>query len=217
MLRKYRNTQLALLLALFALIGAPVFAQGDFLWVNATGDTGADQANAVAVDASGNVLVTGKFHDMVDFGGGVITSAGNFDIFVASYDSAGNHNWSNGFGGVEVDQGGAVAVDSLGNVTVTGTFSGSVDFGGGALTAPSTFASIFIVQFDSAGNHRWSRDFGSTAIDADFGIAVDTLGNVTVTGPFSGTVDFGGGALVSAGGADIFVAQFDVDGNHNWS
>jgi hypothetical protein len=47
---------------------------------------------------------------------------------------------------------------------------------------------------------------------------VDGSGNVLVTGPFNGTVNFGGGGLTSAGGSDIFVAKFSgADGAHLWS
>jgi hypothetical protein len=36
----------------------------------------------VAADASGNVLVTGRFERTVDFGGGPLTSTGGDDVFL---------------------------------------------------------------------------------------------------------------------------------------
>ena len=48
-------------------------------------------------------------------------------------------------------------------------------------------------------------------------MAVDASGAVTFTGALQGTVDFGGGPLVSAGGADIFVVRLDPAGGHVWS
>jgi hypothetical protein len=49
------------------------------------------------------------------------------------------------------------------------------------------------------------------------GFGVDSKGNVYIAGQFSGTIDLGGGPLISAGGKDIFVAKFDADGQHVWS
>src|SRR5262249_39555561 len=46
------------------------------------------------------------------------------------------------------------------------------------------------------------------------GVVVDAAGVVTVTGTLRGAVDFGGGPLVSAGSADVFVARFDRAGRH---
>ena len=49
-------------------------------------------------------------------------------------------------------------------------------------------------------------------------MAVDGSGNVVVAGTFgSGTVDFGGGPLTSAGNEDIFVAKYSSTGAHLWS
>jgi hypothetical protein len=46
---------------------------------------------------------------------------------------------------------------------------------------------------------------------------VDGSGNTIIVGSFQGTVDFGGGPLVSAGGNDIFVAKFSSAGIPAWS
>jgi len=66
-------------------------------------------------------------------------------------------------------------------------------------------------------NHNWSKRFGDTNSDQGVGIAVDGARNVLVTGQFGGTVDFGGGPLMSADANDIFVAKYDASGTHLWS
>jgi hypothetical protein len=88
-------------------------------------------ANAVAVDGSGDVLVTGQFTGSVDFGTGRLTTAGGNDVFVARYSAAGAPLWARRFGGLITDVGSGVAVDGSGNVLVTGYFAGTVDFGPG--------------------------------------------------------------------------------------
>jgi hypothetical protein len=165
------------------------------------------------------VLVTGDFGGTVDFGGGPLTSAGAGDIFVAMFSGVnGAHLWSQRFGGITGDAGRGIAADGTGNVLVTGYFLGTVDFGGGALTSAG-IDDIFVAKFSGVdGAHLWSQRFGGTSTDVGTGLAADGSGNVLVTGFFSGTVDFGGGPLTTAGGNDIFVAKLSgVDGAHLWS
>jgi hypothetical protein len=63
-------------------------ASGAHQWSQRLGSTAGDQGLAVAVDGSGDVIVTGRFEGTVDFGGGDLTSAGGSDIFVAKYSDA---------------------------------------------------------------------------------------------------------------------------------
>ena len=101
------------------------------------------------------------------------------------------------------------------DVIVTGTFEATADFDPSAGTLELTSAGgddIFVASYSPGGAHRWSRRFGGTSGDRGNGVVVDGNGNVTVTGFFGGTVDFGGGALTSAGGSDIFVASYTPSG-----
>jgi hypothetical protein len=191
-------------------------AGGNHVWSKAFGDAGAQAGNGVAVDASGNVYLTGYFNGSIDFGGGNLTSAGGQDIFVVRLDAAGNHAWSKRFGNSSNQAGGGIAVDATGNVIVVGTFSGSVDFGGGTLTsAGSTDACIAKLAPD--GDHVWSKAFGDATAQSGIAVAVDGDGNVFATGAFAGTVNFGGGDLTSAGSTDVFVARLTSAGEHAWS
>jgi hypothetical protein len=95
-------------------------------------------------------------------------------------------------------------VDGSGNVVVSGYFAGAVDFGGGALTALGT--DVFAAKYSSAGAHTWSRRFGGAGTQLGYGVAAAPNGNVTLTGPFSGTIDCGTGTLTSAGMDDAFLA-----------
>jgi deoxycytidylate deaminase len=189
---------------------------GNYLWSKRFGDGNDQYVNAVAADASGNVIVTGWFEGTVDFGGGALTSAGVSNIFVAKFAADGAHLWSKRFGDGAWQRASAVAVDGSGNVIVTGYFDGTVDFGGGALTSAGN-GDIFIAKFGPDGAHFWSKRFGDASDQYACAVAADASGNVIVTGWFDGTVDFGGGALTSAGVSDIFVAKFAADGAHLWS
>jgi hypothetical protein len=125
--------------------------------------------------------------------------------------------WSLGIGSTGNDEAFAVAVDASGNVVVVGYFSGTVNFGSGNLVSNAGSNDIFVAKYNANGVPQWSQRFGSTSDDAAWAVAGDGSGNVFVTGYFSGTVNFGGVNLVSAGNFDIFVAKYSANGAHQWS
>ena len=55
---------------------------GTHLWSQGFGDPNGDYGTAVAVDGSGDAIVTGVFDSTVDFGTGPLRSAGGADIFL---------------------------------------------------------------------------------------------------------------------------------------
>ncbi|MDH3215143.1 MAG: SBBP repeat-containing protein [Candidatus Krumholzibacteria bacterium] len=205
----------SILLASYAL---PASAQQP-QWSQRFGGAIWDEGYDLAVDLSGNVLITGAFTDTVDFGGGPLFGAGSRDIYVAKYDANGGHLWSQGFGNNNSQRGESIAADASHNVVVAGDFSGTVNFGGGSLVSIGGW-DMFLAKFDASGNHIWSQRFGSTVssnADGARAVAVDGSGNIYLAGYFSGTVDFGGGPLVSAGGYEAFIAKYDPSGTHIWS
>lgn len=192
---------------------------GSQIWARRmSGPTAFDNAyvNSVAVDGQGNAVVAGYFERSVDFGGGTLTSAGASDVFVAKFSSTGGHVWSRRFGGVNDDIAEGVSFDGAGDVVVAGYFSGSADFGSGVLTSAGG-TDVFVAKYSSNGAPSWSRRFGSTGTDRGLAVDVDGSGNYVFAGYMVGTVDFGGGALTSAGAADVFLVKYSPAGGHIWS
>jgi len=187
-------------------------------WAKRIGGAGYDEIGGIAVDPSGNVLVTGQTAGPFDLGGIPCVDS----IFVAKYDPSGNIVWGKCFGGDSGGGGGrGIAVDSRGNIAVTGNFRGTVDFGGGGLASPEGYDG-FIVEFGPGGQHLWSRRFGAPFVgaivtDTGNGVAFATDGSVVVTGAFEGTTDFGTGPLTSQGQTDIFVAKYAANGRPLWA
>ena len=200
----------------FDMVLARYNAAGVHQWSQRYGATGLESGTGIALDASGNIAVAGYFSGTSNLGGANLVSAGQYDIFVAKYNGVGVHQWSQGFGSTNFDAGYSVAVDASNNVLLTGYFFGTVNFGGSNLVSAGG-TDIFVAKYNSAGAHQWSKRFG--ALSGDFGnsVAVNASSDVFLTGLFLGTVDFGGGSLVSAGGQDIFVAKYDAAGVHQWS
>jgi chitodextrinase len=192
-------------------------SNGGYLWAKRFGGVGGDNGTDVAVDSAGNVVAVGGFSASVDFGGGPLTSAGNVDIFVAKYAGTdGHYLWAKRFGSTGADSPSKVAVDSAGNVTVIGVFQNTVDFGGGPLTSAGG-NDIFVVQIAGTdGHYLWGKRFGGTGADYGNGVRIGPNNSVLITGAYSGTVDFGGGALTSQG-TDAFVAKYSAAGAYVWA
>jgi len=220
--RSISSRRFSCLIAVVAFAAALPFAQARVAcaeendWSRQYGGTSADHPAQVAVDADGNIFVTGVIAGAVNFGGGVLDTGGSDDIFVAKFDRWGYHLWSTRFGTAGNDAGLCVAVDDSGNVVVGGYFLGAVDFGGGTLTSAG-LNDMFLVKLDPSGHHVWSRRFGGANNDEVDDVTIDALGRVVATGSFRDAVDFGGGPMGSAGASDGFVAVFDPSGNHVWS
>jgi hypothetical protein len=186
-------------------------------WAKALGAASQDEARVAAVDPAGNTVVGGCFYETIDLGGGPLVSAGRQDIYLVSLDADGKHRWSRSFGSSAVlEEPTGIAIDDSGNVVVTGIFYGPVDFGGGPLAGAGS-GDIFLASFDTDGNHRWSKSFGSGATERGAGVAVDGAGNVALTGRLVSTLDFSGDKLTNRGKGDLFVATFDSAGAYRWS
>ncbi len=172
----------------------------------------------LATDGASNVFVAGNITEQAALGGAVLVSAGGKDGAFASYTSEGAHRWSSAFGDAgegasAADSGRAIAVSSLGNVFVSGQFSGSIDVGGGPLTGAGG-PDILLASFAGDGTHRWSARRGSSAEDFAPAIAVDADENLFVAGKIGDGADLGAGPE-SSGGA--FLASYTSDGQHRWS
>jgi hypothetical protein len=153
----------------------------------------------------------------VNFGSGNLTSAGLDDIWVAKFDTDGTHMWSKRFGDSSVQYAWSVTTNADGDVYLFGDFAGTIDFGGGPLTATGGY-DVYVVKLrGSNGNHEWSMVFPGSDTDWAKSVVVDEPGYVYLTGFFNDTIDFSGGTLTSAGSSDIYIAKLTPMGFHAWS
>ena len=198
---------------------------GTVLWAKTFGGADGDQGNSVAVDASGNVILTGWFASAsITFGSTVLTNAGttSSDLFIAKFDPSGNLKWAKSAGGTINDRGYGVSTDTNSNIFVTGWYSSpTINFGTGVLTnAGSATNDIFLVKYDANGTALWSKTIGGNNNDAGNACATDVSGNTYVTGNFaSSSINFGTGALTNAGSGtnDLFITKYDPSGASLWS
>ena len=205
-------------------------AQMNLSWAKNIGGSGADEAQAIGTDLSGNVFVAGSFNGTVDFDPGpgtfTITSAGGADGYVAKYDANGNFINAVSFTNNLDCKVYALALDNLGNVIVTGGFTGSVDFdpsAGVTLLVAGGYYDIFVVKLNSNLGFGWAHRFGyASADDYGFSVATDNSNNILVTGNFQGSnIDFDPGGstyyLSSLGLKDVFVLKLDANASFVWA
>jgi len=145
---------------------------GDTLWVRIFNDSADldEQASALALDDSGNVYVTGTKQG----------AFGNNDYLLLKYSPSGNLVWLRSYNGPadseDVPQ--ALAIDPGGNVYVTGYSEGG--------SSSSDYATV---KYSPLGQLLWVKRYNGpgNAVDEAYALALDTSGNLYVTGRSFGT------------------------------
>ena len=161
----------------------------------------AERARGVSADGLGNVYVTGETYGSLDG-----DNAGSADAFLSKFSSAGVLLWTEQLGTSSEDQGCDVSADALGNVFITGRTLGVLDEpGAGGYDA-------FLSMYGSEGDLAWTRQLGTIAEDAGYGVSADGLGNVYITGDTRGSL-----GAENQGRWDVFVAKYDSLGNILWT
>jgi hypothetical protein len=177
---------------------------------------------SVATDSSGNVFVAGYFWGTVKIAGVTLTSTSSSDLFVGKLSPSGSVLWVKRFGlSGNSNRPTSVAVDSNGNVILTGYFNGTIDFGLGTLTTKGA-SDIFVAKFSSSGTCQWSKSYGSLADDKALSAAVDGSGDVFIAGYyglFGNGIDLGNGVVaLNAGARALFLVKYSgVDGHYLWA
>jgi hypothetical protein len=208
-------------------------SHGAHLWSKRIGGP-ENEAGVASVDSLGNVFVAATTESStVDLGGGSLPGPESPDywdpdIVIAKYGTDGGHLWSKRFASVGPDFVSSIAVGSTGTIMLVGSASAhSIDFGGNPLVGDG-FGSVgsFLVTFDGAGQHLWSKGFAGNFLSYFSSVATDSLGNLILAGTTTAeTVDLGGGPLIGAGDYggdgpddyDILLAKYAPAGNHIWS
>jgi hypothetical protein len=201
--------------------GADIFlvkydTAGNAIWAKGVAGTNNEWANGVATDQNGNVFIAGQFSSpTLNFGVNLIsnTNPGNWDVFVAKYDSSGNSLWAKDAGGNQGsfdDWAYCVTTDTAGSVYVGGYFGSSfIQFDNITLNnaSGSGYWDIFVAKYDPSGNVLWAQRAGSGTDDDCRSIAIAPAdGSVFITGYFHSQINFTN-TLTSSGYGDIYLAR----------
>ena len=181
---------------------------GAYLWARRAGGSTAygTFVSQVAVDHSGDLVMTGYTTGAGDMGGVSFPGFGGTDIFLTKYSATGSPLWSLNLGGGGADRGKGVAIDSLNNIVMTG-FLGS---------------NIFLSKYSPSGGSLWSESFPTVlaSLENGNGVAVDGGDNIVITGAVTGDINLGGGTLPMTpgdGNPNTYIAEYTSAGSHVWS
>ena len=132
--------------------------------------------------------------------------------------------WATYFGGDTTTYGGALAIDSSGNIYMTGftyVTSGIATKGAYQTLGDSINGDDFLVKFNSSGKLLWATYFGGSGYESPGWVCVDKSGNVYFTGYTNSTSDIAtSGAYLTSGDSvngDAFLAKFNSSGSILWS
>jgi hypothetical protein len=199
-------------------------SSGSYIWADTWGGVGSDYCTGVHATSTGLVFATGYFDGTIDLDptAGVLnrTSNGSDDSFLSQFDSSGNWNWSQTWGGTGQDDARCVTASSVGIIYVGGSYEYTVDFDPGPGTASYTSngdEDAFLTTFNTMGSFTGALAWGG-ASGQDYVYAVclnESSSYLYVTGIFSGTCDLDPGTgtdnRTAVGLFDIYISRFDLN------
>lgn len=182
-------------------------SSGALVWNTFLSGPGSDSSTGIALGADGDFVITGN--SVTSWGSPIRDIAGEADAFALKGNGNGELLWNTFLGGAGIDSGNSVALDSDGNIYVTGDSNSSW---GSPLREFVGDLDAYAARLTTHGDLVWNTFLGAPGDDSGKGVAVSLDGKIFVAGrsragwgspqkPFNG------------GNFDAFVAQLDKDGS----
>jgi hypothetical protein len=190
---------------------------------------GFEAADAIAIDANGDVYVTGRFNGTTDFDPGPATAnlvSSGQDIFIAKYKRDGTYIWAVKAGGAGADAGLGIFADANG-VYVTGSTNGSAIFNSTNATTITrgnhASNNIFCAEYNLNGVVQWVANAESINNDSGYDIVADAT-NVYLIADYSNALSIYDGSNNISGSlsnqgntGDIAIIAYNQSGGYAWS
>lgn len=194
--------------------------QGNFVWAKKAGGSGTDRCESIALDPSKKFFAVAGTYNSPSITLGTISltnTHGNYDFFIARYDSSGNSAWAQTCGSNDEEVFPRVKIDHAGDICFVGEFPGS------SITAGSnTFTNLYpgstdllIAKYDIAGNVLWAKNASGNDNDNIADLAIDPSNNIYLTGYYYSTpITFHKQA--SGGSPNQYLAKYNSSGTLQW-
>lgn len=156
-------------------------------WSKTWGTAANEWASSIAVDSMDNIFI-GSYTTN--------TENGTHDICLLKYNNSGNYEWNQTWGGEWEENVLDMVIDSSDNIFLTGY---TISYGAGSFD-------ICLLKFNNSGQLEWFKTYGGSGTDIGWGIAIDYLDNVYVSGQFDDGDE-----------SDAILIKVDNDGNFLWN
>ncbi len=169
-------------------------SNGNEIWSKNLGGTEIEYTVSVQQTTDGGYVIAG----------GTTLVSGTPDIYLIKTDSNGNEIWSKTFGGIN-------SAESA--YSMQQTVDGGYIIAGYTCKYENGRADIYLIKTDSNGNEIWSKTFGDTRSNCNYGYSMQqtTDGGYIITGsayPYGTTLLYG---------SDVYLVKTDNSGNETWS
>lgn len=196
---------------------------GNLLWATYYGGEGIEESMGVYADNAGNIYITGQTTSYTNIATpGTFHQnfiGGQYDIFIAKFDPAGNRLWGTYFGTPGLDRVWAITGDIAGNVYIAGTaFTNGLGFNGFQNSIAGA-SDAFLARFDASGNLSWATYYGGTGTEFGFGLSVDHQQNIYLAGSTNSTSGIASAGFQNTynGSMDAMLVKFGSSGNRIWA
>lgn len=187
-------------------------SSGALLWSRSFASDAADKQSveAIAVSASGNIVIAGVFQNKLDLGGTPETGLDKYDAFVAGLSATGETLWSHIYPGDGLQLIAGLDTTSDGQVLAAGVTEAPLDFAGTTLAMPGA-RSLLVAAYSPDGAELWGRAYGNVGDD---GGGINRIvdrgdGTFVIAGSLTSAIDFGDGPVSLTGGEAAFIASFE--------
>lgn len=197
---------------------AALTPEGVFSWVISGGGPLDDEVTAMAVDATGNVLVAGAYWLSAMFDSIALEAEqSSRSLFLLNISPQGALRWAKNLHGTAIKKIGAVGADAAGNIYIAGYFQGQLSLDEWTLEA-SGATDFFVAKLNADGVVTWAAHAGQTGDTRITGMAVYPGGGVVVGGYFNALTQIGDYQFTAnTYDRDVFLASYDVNGDLQWA
>jgi hypothetical protein len=157
-------------------------SSGTLQWNTFMGSGGTDRSRGIALNNSGNIVVTGE--GTGSWGSPINAHTGNYDVFVACLNSTGSLQWNTFFGSANSETSMGIAMNSSGSIYIC---CYGYETWGSPVHAYHGGSEATLICLDSLGNLQWNTFWGSSNLDYSYGIALDSSGNIYMVGDSNAT------------------------------
>ena len=197
-------------------------------WGTYYGGSQYDYVTDVAIDASGNIYLSGNTtstSSIATSGSHQVSYGGFGDGFIVKFNSSGVRQWGTYYGNNQPDSLYSITIDGSSNIYSVGSSASTMGIASVGAHDTTTDGSVdaFIVKFNSSGIRQWATYYGGDGIgsgyDVGFGVASDFANNVYmggVTKSSNGISTNGVHQTDIAGERDGFIVSFSSSGIRQW-